>query len=579
MRWFSKETFYYVKEEIPQGKMDRYRCLDATTKCILKKANNRILVVMFFLCVAFAFMFGKLFYLTIMNYQPRSFKPSVLKTELDISRQDILDRNGTVIAINLKTTDLSVNPKKIKQPEETAQALIRALPDLSYDEVYQKLTSNSNFKYIKRNLTPIERNAINWIGNPYLQETKVEKRVYPQGHLFSHILGATDIDTYGIAGLEKAYNDSLKVDTVQLSLDISVQDMVREALQKGIEKYKATGGLGIVMDVNTGEVLASVSLPDYNPNMPAEGDTSVRFNKATLGTYEFGSVFKLFNTAMALENKDIKVTDTFDVSEPIKVGRKLIEDTRGAERVITVPEVLIHSSNIGSVLIAQKSGFQKQKEFLGRFGFYEKLPVDLPELGITQYPVAEKWADITSANVAFGYGISITPLHLIAGVSALVNGGNYRVPTFLKNGNQGQPVYRVLDPKISEQMRRMMWAVINWDMKETDPVYGYAVGGKTGSANLIVNGKYVQGSLRTSFVGVFPMDNPKYIVLVTLEDPKKIKETWMFNYAGWNAKPVGLEIISKIAPYLGVEPKEPWEQPSYIEKSIQASLEAKKKNR
>ncbi len=579
MKWFSKETFYYVKEEIPQSKMDRYRCLDATTKCILKKANNRILLIMAGLCVAFALLFGKLFYLTIMNYHSRSFKPSVLKTDLDISRQDILDRNGTVIAINLKTTDLSVNPKKIKQPKETAQALIQALPDLSYDDVYKKLTSQSNFKYIKRNLTPVERNAINWIGNPYLQETKVEKRVYPQGHLFSHILGATDIDTNGIAGLEKAYNAPLKENTIQLSLDTSVQDMVRCALQNGIKKYKATGGLGIVMDVNTGEVLASVSLPDYNPNMPAEGDNSVRFNKATLGTYEFGSVFKLFNTAMALENKDIKVTDTFDVSDPIKVGRKLIEDTRGAERVITVPEVLIHSSNIGSVLIAQKSGFQKQKEFLERFGFYEKLPLNLPELGITQYPTAEKWADITSANVAFGYGISITPLHLVAGVSALVNGGDYRVPTFLKNGNQGKPVYRVLDPKISEQMRRMMWAVINWDIKESDPIYGYAVGGKTGSANLIVDGKYVQGSLRTSFVGVFPMDNPRYIVLVTLEDPKKTKETWMFNYAGWNAKPVGLEIISKIAPYLGVEPKEPWEQPSYIEKSIQASLEAKKKNR
>ena len=282
---------------------------------------------------------------------------------------------------------------------------------------------------------------------------------------------------------------------------------------------------------------------------------------------------------MALENKDIKVSDTFDVSEPIKVGRKLIEDTRGAERIITVPEVLIHSSNIGSVLIAQKSGWQKQKEFLGKFGFYEKLPIDLPELGGAQYPMSEKWADITSANVAFGYGISITPLHLIAGVSALVNGGYYRIPTFLKNGNQDKPVYQVLDSKISEQMRRMMWAVINWDIKETDPIYGYAVGGKTGSANLIVDGKYVQGSLRTSFVGVFPMDKPQYIVLVTLEDPKKIKETWMFNYAGWNAKPVGLEIISKIAPYLGVEPKEPWKQPTYIEKSIQASLEAKKKNR
>lgn len=573
----AKETFYYPGVEIPQRGLDRYRCLDAATKGVLQTARRRIWFIMAALIVCFGVIIGRLFQLTIVNYQPRDFKPSVLRTEYTLIRKNITDRNGIVLATSLPTVDLSVNPRKIKNPAEVAKQLVKALPDLTYEDVYGKLTSNAGFKYIKRNLTPRERRNVIWLGNQYLQETKGEKRAYPQGSLFAHVLGAVDIDNVGIAGLEKSYEEELRSEDLQLSLDTSVQEMTRQALQRGIDKFKADGGLGIVTDVRSGEILAMVSLPDYDPNLPGAGDTKARFNKATLGTYEFGSVFKLFNTAMALENNVIRPTDTFDVSEEIKIGRKVIEDYRGQNRILTIPEILMHSSNIGSVRIVMKAGWQKQKDFLGRFGFYDRLPIRIPERGTTQYPTGAKWADITSANIAYGYGVSITPLHLIAGVGALVNGGYYRVPTFIKGGNEGKPEYQVLSAKTSEMMRHMMWAVINWDIRDTSPVVGYAVGGKTGSANLLEDGKYVEGRLRTTFVGAFPMDEPRYAVMVTLENPKKIKETWMFNAAGWNAKPVGLDIIAQIAPYLGVTPREKWEQPAYIRRAIESTFEHKKR--
>ena len=575
-----KETFYYAGHEVPAlTPMDRYKCLDDATRGVLRKASKRIafLMVVFFLC--FSAIIGRLFYLTVLSYQSRTFTPSVLKTDLNIIRHNVLDRNGMILATSVPTKDLSINPKMVKPKdrETVAENLANVLPGVTKEDVLSKIDMGGSFRYIKRNITPIEQKDVNWLGYYFLMETDGEKRVYPQGSLFSHLLGSVDIDNKGTAGIEKAYEPILAERNLTLSLDISVQDIVHRTLAQNIQKFKASGGTSIVMDVHTGEVLASVSLPDYNPNLAVDADEDARFNKATLGAYEFGSVFKLFNTAMALEYGSIKPYDVFDATKPMKIGKKTFEDYRGQDRPLMVPEILIHSSNIGSIRIALKTGWQKQKEFLGRFGFYDPLPIKLPERTRTQYPRASKWAEITSANVSFGYGVSISPLHLISAVSALVNGGYYRVPTFIKDGNKGKAEYQVLSKKVSDQMRHMMWGVINWNLKENDPIRAYAVGGKTGSANLLKNGKYVQGSLRTTFVCAFPMNAPKYAVLVVLENPQRIKETFNFNTAGWNAKPTGLQIVSEIAPYLGVPAQEEWEQPNYMTRAIETSLNAKKR--
>ena len=575
-----KETFYYAGLEVPAlTPMDRYKCLDDVTKGVLKKASWRIGVIMVVFAFCFSAIIGRLFYLTVLSYQSRGYTPSILKTDLNINRHNLLDRNGMILATSVPTKDLSINPKMVKNKDKNliAENLSKVLPGVSKEDVLNKINQGGSFRYIKRNITPVEQKDINWLGYYFLMETDGEKRVYPQGSLFSHLIGSVDIDNNGTAGVEKAYNSILQEKNLMLSLDLSVQDTVHRILGENIQKFKATGGTSIVMDVNTGEVLASVSLPDYNPNLAAVVDEEARFNKATLGAYEFGSVFKLFNTAMALEGGVIKPYDVFDASKPMKIGRKTFEDYRGQNRPLMVPEILIHSSNIGSIRIALKAGYKRQREFLKQFGFYEQLPIDLPERTRTQYPTAEKWAEITSANVSFGYGISISPLHLISAVSALVNGGYYRTPTFIKGGNKGKAEYSVISEKVSEQMRHMMWSVINWDLKDTNPIKAYAVGGKTGSANLLKNGKYVQGSLRTTFVCAFPMNKPQYAVLVVLENPQKIKETYNFNTAGWNAKPTGLQIVSEIAPYLGVSTQKEFKQPPYIVRAIETSLNAKKR--
>lgn len=574
-----KEVFYYAGMEVPQTSMDKYKCLDAATRGVLEKAGVRITSVMIFFVICFGAIIGRLFYLTILNYQSRQFVPSVLKTDIDFTRYNILDRNGMILVTSVPTKDLSINPKKVKDKdkEEVARNLSAVLPGVTYEDVLKKINEGGSFRYIKRNITPVEQKDVNWLGYYFLSETDGEKRVYPQGNLFSHLLGSVDIDNKGTAGLEKAYEPILQEKNLTLSLDISVQEIVRKILMEQIAKFKATGGTSIVMNVHTGEVLASVSLPDYNPNLPLDDDPDKRFNKATLGAYEFGSVFKLFNTAMALDSGVIKPTDSFDAGHAIKIGRKTLEDYRGQNRMLMVPEILMHSSNIGSIRIALKAGYERQRAFLGRFGFYKPLPILLPERTRTQFPRAKKWAEITSANVSFGYGISVSPLHLISAVSALVNGGYYRAPTFIKDGNKGKPEYQVISEKVSEQMRHMMWGVINWNIKDKDPIKQYVVGGKTGSANLLKNGKYVQGSLRTTFVCAFPMNNPQYAVLVVLENPQRIKETYNFNTAGWNAKPTGLKIVSQIAPYLGVGPQPEWEQPAYMQKAIETSLKANKR--
>ena len=573
--WFHKKKpapFYAPCYEIPTPKRERGWYMDATTQRSLKVASGRSLFAACVFLFFFLIIWGRLFYLTVLNYDNRPARSTEWRIQEDLPRYNIVDRNGTVLATTLTSWDISVNPSKVKNPEEVAHQLAQKLEGVNEKDLLEKLTSDSNFKYIKRGATPKELEAVNWLGYHFLTYEVVNKRAYPQGPLFSHILGGVNIDNIGTAGLEKSFDAELKEHEIQLSLDTSVQEMVRTNLKNGIQKYKAEGGLGMVIDINTGEMLASVSLPDYDPEMPAGKDTSTRFNMPTLGVYEFGSVFKLFNTAMALENKTIKVTDKIDASHPLKIGKKTMEDFHGQNRVLTVTEVLMHSSNVGSAKIALEAGYEKQRDFLRKFNMYDKLAIPLPERGTPLYNTKEKWAEIESANVSFGYGIAVTPLHLLAGVATLTNGGFYNTPTFIKGGNKDRATTKVVDSKISEQLRHMMWAVINWDPWTKNPAKHYAVGGKTGTANMKEGHSYNTNKVRTSFVGVFPVNNPKYAVQVTLLNPKGIKETFMFNNAGWNAKTVGLNIINEIAPYLNIAPVTDYHPPEFVQKSIDISL-------
>lgn len=574
MKWFKKTPapFYQPCHEIPAPKREKDRYVDAATQRQLKTAEGRSLFAVGFFLILLSVILGRLFYLTVLNYKQTDVHPFRVVTTEDLPRYNIVDRNGIVLATTLISWDISVNPSKVKNPEEVARELAKRLDGVDEKDILAKLKSDSNFRYIKRGATPNELETVNRLGYHFLTYEPVDKRAYPQGPLFSHILGGVNIDNVGTGGMEQAFDHELREHEIQLSLDVSVQEMVRTNLIKGIQKYKAEGGLGMVMDINTGEMLASVSLPDYDPEIPKDKDAPERFNMPTKGVYEFGSVFKLFNTAMALENKVVKVSDVIDASHPLKIGKKTMEDFHGQNRPLSVPEVLIHSSNIGSAKIALEAGYEKQRAFLKKFNLFEKLPIPLPERGTPIYNTKEKWADVETANVAFGYGIAVTPLHLIAGVAALTNGGYYNVPTFIKGGNKDKPIIQVLDSKISEQLRQMMWAVINWDPLFPDPAAHYAPGGKTGTANMKDGRSYNTNKVRTSFVGIFPVTEPKYIIQVTLLNPKAIKDIAPYSNAGWNAKPVGLSIINEIAPYLNVAPVLDYRPPEFVQKAIDISL-------
>lgn len=571
----NKENFYYAGVEIPVTAVDRYRCLDAVTKRAVTKASGRITFLIGAISVAFAVILGRLFFLTVVDYKPRDFRPSLAIAGFDLKRKNILDRNGVLLATGVPTVNLTVNPKKVKHAEEVARRVSAVLPDLSYDDVYKRLTSPRSFEYIKRNLTPTEQYEINRLGYYFLEFEKGEKRIYPQGNLFAHVIGTVNLDNKGTSGLELAYNDELAEHDVTVSLDMAIQQMVHTHLSEGVKKYEALGGGAIVMNVNTGEVLSMVSLPDFNPNILSSLNEKNQFNQMASGTYELGSVFKLFTTAAALENKVVTPWDSFDVTPPFKVLKHTITDDHPQSRRQMIPEILIHSSNIGSAQVAIKMGAEKQRDFFARVGFLKPLQTDLPERAYPQIGRSDSDLDVTMRS--FGYAVTVSPLQLIAGVAALSNGGFYHTPIFRPQTNSKEVIeYRVISDKTSHMMRQMMWAVVNWRPTEAKRYMDYAIGGKTGTANLIdpVTKKYLKNKklVRTTFVGVFPMTKPEYAIVVMLDSPKGLKEDWYFNTAAWNAKKIALDTVVQMASYLGLPAQPEMKLEPYMQRAIQESL-------
>ncbi len=562
-----KPSFYYVGQEIPTTSNDRYRFLDKTTVSALKTGRFRMLLVAYVFLIAFAILSIRLFEQTVLKRNPtRSQHILMVADDLPVKRADIIDRKGTILATSLPTVDLYVDARDIPHPQQMAKDILKILPNLDKEDLLKKLKSKSSFRFIKRNLTPKEQYAINKLGYPQLNFIDGEQRIYPQSHLFSHILGFTNIDGKGISGLEMTYQKRLTSEKkpLQLTLDTGVQNIVRYELNKAIEKFSATAGAAIVMNAQNGEIIALTSLPDFDPNRPSTRTDSNIFNRATLGLYEVGSVMKPFTVAMGLETGVIKPDDRVDATKPLRFGRFTVTDFQGKNRFLNIPEVLIYSSNIGSAKIGMAVGVEQQKAFLERFGLLSLVPCELPERGRPIQP--EIWREVNGATISYGYGIAVSPLHMATAVSALVNGGIYYAPTFIKRPSKDTPGTQIISPKTSQILRHMMRAVVDIGSGKKANIKGYLVGGKTGSAEMQdLHGKYIKGTLRTSFVGTFPIDNPQYVLYVMLENPKKRKEDWYFNTAGWNAAPTGGAIIEAIAPLLGITPKEELEKPSYIE--------------
>ena len=542
-------------QDIP---VDETVCLEGNNKQALETGRNRLLVTGVMFMIAFISIAVRLIDLTAFGPggEPR-IAHAIPSSAVAAGRADIVDRNGIILATSLPTASLYADPKDVMDPDEAADKLARVFPEINRNELLLKLKSRSRFVWISRNLTPKQQYAVNRLGIPGVSFQRGEQRVYPHGREAAHILGLTDVDGTGIAGVEKYFASTLNKseEQLELSIDLRIQTMLRQELTASMIEFKAIGAAGVVLDVDTGEIISMVSLPDFDPNIPGSMRGTVGFNRSTKGVYEMGSTFKLFNTAMALDSGVVSIDDAYDASEPIRISRFTITDYHGKNRWLSVPEILVYSSNIGSAKMAMDVGSKAQKFYLDQLGLLHQSAVELPEIGQPQYPA--RWGDISTMTISYGHGVSVSPLQVADGVASLVNGGLRMPVTLLKHHGSTRPSgTRVLSEQTSKQMRALMRLVVTNGSGKQAATKGYFVGGKTGTAEKQVNGRYAEKSLISSFVGAFPVDKPRFVILAMLDEPKGNKKTFNYATGGWVAAPVVSRMVSRIAALLGILPRE-----------------------
>ena len=441
---------------------------------------------------------------------------------------------------------------------EAAHKLKQAMPRLDEAMVRTRLAANKQFVYLARQLTPNEQNAINALGIPGVYFQPSERRIYPKGRVAAQVLGGVDVDSHGIAGVEKFFDQRLREDAepLRLSLDLRVQAVLRDELSKAMDEFTAIGGCGIVMDVRTGEVIAMVSLPDYDANKAAEAPPEDRFNRAVTGMYEPGSTFKLQTAAMALDSGAAQLWNQFDAAHPIKIGRFTITDFEGKHRYLSLPEVLAYSSNLGAAHIAQAVGSERQRAWLEQMGMFGRLGIELPEAGRPIVPAAANWGEATNLTVGFGHGIAVSPLHVVRGTATLANGGVLLRPTILASepGDPPREGTRIMQQMTSDTIRKLMRLVVTDGYGKPANIPGYYVGGKTGTAEKTGSHGYKKHTNISAFMSVFPMNAPHYAVYFMLDEPHGNKSTGGYSTAGAVSAPAAGKVIARIAPMLGMLP-------------------------
>ncbi len=478
-------------------------------------------------------------------------------------RADIIDRNDVELARTFEAFAVSVEPRKLAgNPAVLARRIAAILTDKTEGEIYAELASKSQFRYIARRVLPSEAKRINDLGEPAIFLRREAERLYPNFNLASHVIGYTDDKGRGAVALEKAFNDRLASDAtrgvpLQLALDVRVQQALEHELRSVYLDQRAAGAAGIVMDVDTGEVVAMTSQPDFNPNAPGKSDDASRYNQATFATFELGSTFKAFTIASGIDSGIItSMSQTYDASRPLVIAGKVIHDDHALNRWLTTPEIFTHSSNIGTARIASAVGRDRQRDMLEKLGFMRQVDFELGERSRPQFPPLNNWGELATMTIGYGHGMAVTPLHLAAGYAALVNGGVYHKPTLIK-ATPGQPIYgrRVFKESTSEMMRALLRLVVTTGTGRKADAPGYRVGGKTGTAEKVVNGRYVRGANVSTFAAAFPMDAPRYVVVMMIDDPKGSKTSFGFKTAGMTIAPATSRLVGKIAPILGVAPE------------------------
>jgi cell division protein FtsI (penicillin-binding protein 3) len=530
--------------------------LEGVAKQAMETGRNRLVLAAALFALAFGVIALRLVDVAVLQRpgEPRLARSDPTNT-LRMERADILDRNGTLLATSLDTASLYANPHQVFDPAGAAAALASVLPDLNVSEVTVRLRKDRSFVWLRRNLTPRQKYDVNRLGIPGLYFQREQRRVYPHGRLTSHAIGFTGVDNDGLAGIERRFDDTLRhgSEPLRLALDLRVQHILHQELTQSMAEFRARGAAGIVMDTDTGEVVAMVSLPDFDPNDPGAADPESRFNRITLGVYEMGSTFKLFTAAMALDSGRVTLKGGYDASRPIRVSRFVIRDYKPKNRWLSVPEILVYSSNIGAAKMALDVGTEGQRAFLQRLGMLTASAIEVPEVGTPLTP--SPWREINTMTVGFGHGLSVSPVNLASGVSALINGGFMMPATLIQRPADAPPVgKRVIKTHTSTQLRWLMRLVVRRGTGKRAAAPGYLVGGKTGSAEKAGRGGYRKRALLSSFVGAFPMDEPRYVVLALLDEPKGNKSTYGYATGGWVAAPIIGRVIRRMAPLLGIEP-------------------------
>jgi cell division protein FtsI (penicillin-binding protein 3) len=484
------------------------------------------------------------------------------------ARPNIIDRNGQVLATDIKAPSLFGEPRRLIDRDEAVELLTATLPDLETAEVRQRLGTRKGFVWLKREITPAQQKEIHSLGIPGIGFLRENKRVYPSGREVAHLIGLVNIDNQGIAGMEKWLDSNGLADLhragfatdrlqkpVELSIDLRVEHALRDELLKAKEHYQAKAASGIVSNVRTGEIVAMVSLPDFDPNNPKEAHDPDRINRLTTGVYEMGSTFKAFTLAMALDSGKYNLNSMWDARAPLRYGRFTIHDDHRMGRFINMKEVFTYSSNIGAARIALAQGVEAHKAFLRKMGQMDRLRTELPESASPILP--RKWAELNTVTIAFGHGMAVAPLQAVMGIDALVNGGWLIPPTFLKRTEQEAMAVakRVIKQETSDKMRFLLRLNAEIGTAKKADVKGYYVGGKTGTAEKVINGRYAKKRVLNAFTAILPADNPQYQLLVMLDEPQPLKETHGFITSGWNAVPTGGKVIARIAPILGVQPR------------------------
>lgn len=480
------------------------------------------------------------------------------------ARYDIVDRNGVLLATNLRVPAVTADPALIPDKASAAIILAKVLADVDAEALRQRLEKGGRFAWVKHQITPDEQQAVLELGIPGVGfDHAAEHRVYPKRALASHLVGFVNVDNRGMSGVERSLDQRLDSTSgngpVPLSLDVRVQQILHEELSGAMRRYRAKGAGGVVLDRETGEVLALVSLPDFDPNRPELASEEQKLNRVTGGAYELGSLFKMFSSVVALDSGAVRLGDKFDATKPLQIGRRRIRDDHAKNRWLAVPECFMYSSNICTArMVFAAGGGPAMRSYFDKLGFYERPRIELPpkELARPLYP--QRWPDITVATVSFGHGIAISPLQFTRALGGLVGDGRMVPTTLLARRTPPTGAVQVASASTVEAMRWLMWLTVEKGSGSHARSDAYLVGGKTGTADKpILGGRgYHQGAVIASFAGVFPLERPRYVVLAMLDEPQGDAENGRSRYGGMTAAPVVAAVIERSGPILDVGPSD-----------------------